>query len=103
MLAVLEQAQWPQRYGKLTKRKKALLKTSYGCQYYGRETNLEGHQVCLGENEGFQMGDLHAVDNEFEYFAILMQLFVLSPEDFRKVATPAEKAFAKKLFTEVFK
>lgn len=102
MFQVLKKAKWPQRYGSLTARKKARIKDQYGCASIGRETTMEGETVCLGENKGDQMGDLHAIDNEAEYFAILMQLYVFSPKDFQNIATPVERAFARRIFRKVF-
>ena len=102
MLEVLRQAKWPQRYGSLTERKSARIKDRFGCASVGRESTLEGEVVCLGENKGGRLGDLHALDNEQEYFAILMQLYVFSPVDFAKVATPMERQFAEGLSNTVW-
>ena len=103
MKAVLAKAKWPQRYGSLTQRLKARVKGSYGCSSQGGETTINGQVVCLSESESGLVGDLHALDNEAEYFAILMQLYIFSPDDFRRVATGEEADFAKSLFGNDFK
>lgn len=102
VMAVLKQGKWPQRHGALTLRRKARVKDRFGCSKDGKETVIENQLVCIADNEGTRIGDLHAFDNEAEYFAILMQLYVFSPADFQNAATPTEAAFAKRLFRDVF-
>ena len=104
MRSILEKQKWPQRFGYLTQRKLAYIKDSYGCSFLGPEITIDGKVHCVIEKtDSFTMGDLHAFDNEFEYFAILMQLYVFSPEDFKRDATPAEQEFAAHLFNEIFR
>jgi hypothetical protein len=104
MKTILEKIKWPQRYGYLAKRKIAVSKDSYGCSSLGPETIIEGQTYCLIEKtDSYTMGDMHAFDNETEYFAILMQLYVFSPEDFKRVATKVEQEFASRLFSETFR
>ena len=86
---LIEDSRWPRRFGPGTDRERRLLQNSDFLPY--KPDPREGSATS-------DYGDLHALDNEQEYFAILMQLYVFDRAGFKQVATPIEATFAKNLF-----
>ncbi len=95
MNAVMNAGRWPQRWGKSTNRSQCRQETK-PCAASEPKQNFSGKMYCLESNGS---GDLNAIRNEDEYFAIMMQLYVFDRSEFERVATLEEKKFAKWLFT----
>lgn len=100
MRAIIKAAGWPQRWGDLSKRSGARFGKGACRADEVAVGDVDGAFICKIQN--FDLGDLHALDNEMEYFAILMQLYVFSPKDFDVTATKNEANFAHWFFSTQF-
>jgi hypothetical protein len=92
-------SRWPQRYGPATDRK-SCRETNDVCKSGETRKVINKISYCEVSNDS---GDMHALDSQYEYFAIMMQLYVFDHAEFDRVATPTEKEFAKWLFSKGIK
>ncbi len=67
--------------------------------------NIDNKKWCHTKKDdftGYWAGDFHSVDNQYEYFAILMQSFIFNPSYFENIASKNEAEFAINFFKEAY-
>ncbi|MGB0452887.1 MAG: hypothetical protein ACPGJV_04160 [Bacteriovoracaceae bacterium] len=101
---IMSEVKWPTRFGKFSKRRELFFASKRSCKrYYQRIVTYNGDSYC----EHFKrakdyIGDMHSMDSADEYFVILLQLAIFSPEDFAISASEEEKEFARDFYLKNF-
>lgn len=105
LLRLFQEVKWPSRCNSTTNRvcpTPTEKEPASFCQENSYKV-FDGKKYCtLIEKEEGWSWDLHSMDDDTEYFAILMQLYIFSPDDFNAIATSEERKFADNLFAKFF-